>query len=118
METFIVTSIYLALKSLSDLVDGLGDLCVLHARLDQPQGGLGGQVGRHYDISLAPSHRGLGCGAQHPGVSHHCDEAVNVGPEVKLDQVTISEAGVRLRQERRVVADDVVDRDASREGDT
>ena len=75
-------------------------------------------MGRHYDISLAPSHWGLGCGAQHPGVSHHCDEAVNVGPEVKLDQVTISEASVGLRQERRVVTDDVVDRDASREGDT
>ena len=118
MEILHFSSIYLALKSLSDLVDGLGDLCVLHARLAQPQGGLGGQVGGHHHIRLAPGHGGRGCGAKHPGVRHYRDEAVNVGPEVKLDEVAVGEAGVGLRQERRVVTDHVVDRDASREGDT
>ena len=75
-------------------------------------------MGGHHDVSLAPGDGGLGRGAEHPGVGHHRDEAVNMGPEVKLDQVTISEAGVWLRQERRVVTDNIVDRDASREGDT
>ena len=49
---------------------------------------------------------------------HHRNEAVNVGPEVELDDVAVGEAGVGLRQEGSVVTDHIVERDASREGDT
>ena len=51
-------------------------------------------------------------------VGHHRDEAVNVRPEVHLDQVSVLETGVGLAQERRVVADHVVHGDAGWEGDT
>ena len=51
-------------------------------------------------------------------VGHHRDEAVNVRPEVHLDQVSVLEAGVGLAQERRVVADHVVHGDASWESHT
>ena len=37
------------------------------------------------------------------GPGDHRDEAVNVGPEVELDEVAVGEAGVGLRQERHEV---------------
>ena len=111
-------NLYLAFKSLPNLVDGFCDLRVLVPGLDQPQGGLGGQVGGHHHVGLAPGHGSIGGSAKHPAVGHYSDEAVNVGAEVELDQVTVSQAGVWLRQQWRVVTDRVVDRDACWEGDT
>ena len=75
-------------------------------------------MGGHHHVCLAPGDGGLGRGAENPAVGHHCDEAVNVGPEVQLDQVAVGEACVGLGEKGRVVADHVVDGDASREGDT
>ena len=49
-------------------------------------------------------------------VCHHGNEAINVSSQVNLDEVTISQDRVWLTEERRVVADDVVDGDASGEG--
>ena len=68
MQVNLKRSFYLAIVSLANLADGLRDLRVLVARLDQPQRGLACEVGGHHDVRLAPGDRGLGSGAQHPAV--------------------------------------------------
>ena len=75
-------------------------------------------MGGHHNISLATCHWSISSSAKDEGVSHHGNESVNVGSQVNLDEVSIGQDTVRLTEERRVVADDVVNRDAGGEGNT
>ena len=75
-------------------------------------------MGGHDDISLPTSHRGLSAGPQDEGVGSHGDKSINMSSEVNLDEVPISKDGVGLTEQGGVVTDDVVNRDASWEGDT
>ena len=75
-------------------------------------------MGGHDDVSLPSCDGGLGTGAQDEGVGHHSDKSVNVGSQVDLDQVSVSQDSVGLAQQGRVVADHVVDGDAGGEGNS
>ena len=118
IKTLLYVCPHLAIESLSNLADSLRDLGVLVARFDQPQSSLAGQVGSHQDVSLASRHWSVSSGSQDKAVGHHGDESINVGSQVDLDQVSISQDAVRLAEEGRVVADDVVDGDAGGEGNS
>ena len=75
-------------------------------------------MGRHDDIGLPSSDGGLSAGTQYEGVSHHSDKSINVGSQVDLDQVPVSQDSVGLAEEGGVVADHVVDGDAGGEGNS
>ena len=109
---------HLALVGLSYLGESLSDLGILHARLDQPEGGLAGEVGGHDDVSLPSRHGGFSASSQDEAVGDHGNESIYVSSEVNLDEVFVSQEGVRLTEQGSVVADHVVDRDAGWEGDT
>ena len=75
-------------------------------------------MGSHHDISLATSDWAVGGGSDDETVSDHGDESVNVSSKIDLDEVSICEAGVGFTEEGSVVADDVIDGDTGREGNT
>jgi hypothetical protein len=67
---------------------------------------------------LPAGDRRVGRGADDECVRHHGDKAVDVRAHVDLDHVAVGEHDIGLGDERREVADAVVDRDAGREGDS
>ena len=72
----------------------------------------------HHHIRLATSHGIVSSCSDDETVGDHGDETVNVGSKINLDEVSVSQVGVGFTEEGGVVADDVIDGDTGREGNT
>ena len=88
----------------------------LIAGLDEPEGGLGGQMSCHHDVGLPASDLLVLAGANDHGVGGNGDKLVNVGSKVNLDHVAVLENHIGVVGQRREVANAVVHGDATREG--
>lgn len=77
------------LVTVTDLLDKFGDLSIGVSWSDDSQGSLCGLVGGQNHISLLSGNRLLGVALDYKTVSHEAWIAVNMGPQLDLDQISL-----------------------------